>query len=359
MREQIYYWKADNPQSRATRKESYFQTKYDRAGLGEVVAQACAAVFGEPPEAVEPVRADGNHLGFTVTHGGQRYFFRADDGSGDDDYLLAESRLMALAAEHGVPVPRVHHTDVSRTHCPWRFQILEFRDEPCLNHYHRDGSLDLAAVGRQLGQLLRRLHAVPLDGFGFVDTDHLAATDAVRGLDRTYSAYFHKRLDEHLGYVREHGLLTPAEAATAADLLRRHAPRLTRAQGVLVHRDLALWNVLGTPHRITAIIDWDDAVSGDPADDFGILRCFYDDAFLAAVGRGYWGEEPEPADFAPRVWLHQLRNLLWKAMLRHQLGYFDQGPDFFLNTPAGGSLREQTLAKLHEALDRLGSCDDP
>jgi len=48
-----------------------------------------------------------------------------------------------------------------------------------------------------------------------------------------------------------------------------------------------------------------------------------------------------------------MRNMLWKAKLRHALGYFDKADDFFLNTPGGGgSLRDVTVAKLRAALTR-------
>ncbi|MFN9915135.1 MAG: phosphotransferase, partial [Pirellulaceae bacterium] len=33
--------------------------------------------------------------------------------------------------------------------------------------------------------------------------------------------------------------------------------------GCLVHKDLALWNILGTRDQIAAFIDFDDAISGD------------------------------------------------------------------------------------------------
>jgi aminoglycoside phosphotransferase (APT) family kinase protein len=215
-------------------------------------------------------------------------------------------------------------------------------------------------VALQLGQYLRRLHSVPLAGFGFMDTDRLARTGELHGLDISYPDYFHKRFDDHLGYLRQHELLTADDAAEVCRQFARHRPRLQLAQGFLVHRDMAFWNVLGTPDRITAIIDWDDAVSGDPADDLGILGCFYDDAFMDRVLHGYWGTATVPDDFRCRVWLHTLRNMLWKTQIRHNLGYFDKGGDFFLNTPGvKRSLREHTLDILHTALTNVRSCANP
>lgn len=360
MRQNIYYWKCDCPQTLEERRRSYFKEKYDRPGLADAVGAACRDALGETPRAVEPVRADGNHYAFIITCSDGQYFFRADDGLGDDDYMLAESRIMVMAAERGVPAPRVRHTDVSMRKAPFRFQIMEYRADSCLNVFHRDGRLDVEAVSRQLGAYLRLLHTISRDGFGFVDTALLARSGEVRGLDADYASYFYRRLDDHLGYLRVNALLDGAACDEVLALFERHAPRLRLGRGALVHRDPALWNVLGTPDTITAIIDWDDAVIGDPADDLGILHCFYGDAFMDGVARGYWGGETPPDGFECRVWLHTVRNMLWKTMIRHHLGYFDKGAGFFLNTPeTGGSLREHTLAKLTGAIAMLRSFAAP
>lgn len=354
MRHNIYYWKCDNPLTSAQKKRVYFKDKYQRRDLTDTVAAACRRVFGSPSTRVEPMHVDGNHAAFVVRHGGRDYFFRADDGSSDDDYMLAESAVMRLADSAGVPVPRVLHTDVSRSHSPFRFQIMEYIPDASLNVHHKQGTLDLEAVARQLGRYLRRCHAIPLAGFGFIDTREYQRTGTVRGLDSAYPDYFHKRLADHLKYLRQHTFLSDAACAEIQHLFQRHESRLQRPQGMLVHRDPAFWNILGTPDRITAIIDWDDAVSGDPADDLGILFCFHDDRFLDTVLAEYASAGSLDEDFMLRIRLHTLRNMLWKTKIRHALGYFEKSRDFFLNTPdVQSSLKEDTLHRLQTALDRV------
>ncbi len=354
LRDNIYYWKCDNPTSLAEKQASYFQSKYDQPELADLVRSACTPALGAAPDQVTALRVDGNHLAFAVVSGDQSWLFRADDGAGEDDYLLAEGALMALARAAGVPVPQVFCTDVSRRHCPWRFHLVEFCCEPSLNHLERSGTLDAAAIAADLGRLLRRLHSVPLARFGFIDTVQLAADGTVRGLDRRYADYFGKRLDEHLGYLVRHGLLSAVDGRRVESVLAAAAPLLELSQGVLVHRDAAYWNLLGTPTRITAVVDWDDAVSGDPADDLGMLYCFHGEDFMDRLLTAYLDGGPMPGPLRTRIWLHWLRNMLWKAKLRHALGYFQQGREFFLNAPAAsGTLRERTLTGLHRALGRL------
>lgn len=360
MRDNIYYWKCDSPTSTDEKKQSYFKEKYDRKEITETVTAACVDIFGSDGLAVEPLRADGNHITYIISHNNRKYLFRADDGSGDDEYMLAESALMRLAGDSGVPVPAITRTDVSRKNCPYRFQIMDYLTEPSLNTHHKAGTLNSAEIAFQLGCVLRKIHNIHIDGFGFINTDLLADTGEIKGIDKSYSDYFHKRLDDHIGYLRHTELLSISECDEIMRQFKRHSPRFNLPHGVLVHRDMALWNVLGTPDKVTAVIDWDDAVSGDPADDLGILRCFYDEEFMTSVTRGYCGDAVLSDDFNCRIWIHNLRNMLWKTKIRHSLGYFDKDSDFFLNTPdVHCTLKEHTLNLLRTALDKVRSFNTP
>jgi aminoglycoside phosphotransferase (APT) family kinase protein len=360
LRENIYYWKCDNPLSLEGKKNLYFKDKYDRSDLVDRVKEACASALNVSARSIKPLDVDGNHFAFIIEdENGHAYFFRADDGGTDDDYLIAETAFIDLAAQHGVPVPRVFHTDITQKHGPFRFQIMEYLRDPSLSEHHQRGNLDLQAVAGRIGRHMRRLHTISLDGFGFADTDYLRSTGHIRGLDPTYPDYFHKQLDTHLGYLRQHGLISGKECDEIASQFARHAPRLDLKRGVLVHRDMAFWNIMGTPGRISAIIDWDDAVSGDPADDIGILGCFHNERFMDTLIKSYCGGEEPSREFRCRIRLHTLRNMLWKTKIRHSLGYFDKGNAFFLNTPdVKGSLKDHTVGVLRSALEKVRNYED-
>ena len=61
---------------------------------------------------VQATGSKGNHVTFLIELEDQRFFFRADDGQGEDDYLEAERAVMDLVRPRGVPVPviltRIH-----------------------------------------------------------------------------------------------------------------------------------------------------------------------------------------------------------------------------------------------------------
>ena len=188
--------------------------------------------------------------------------------------------------------------------------------------------------------------AITIPGFGVLN-------DALHGYHTSYSDYFHLRLDEHLHFLVARGFLRSADEITVE--IENHRTLLDLPHGCLVHKDLALWNILGTRDQIAAFIDFDDAISGDPMDDLSLLACFHDASFLQRAFQGYQSVRSLPEDHMRRFWLHLLRNMIVKSVIRVGAGYFDRDDGFFLigSGSSGSSLREMTLSRLALALRGL------
>lgn len=350
MRPNIYYWKCDCPRPSDERSVAFTAAKYQDADLAARLRRVCEQQLGATVADFAPLGGAGDHFAYRLRHDGRNLLLRAAVDATGDDYMLAETALCRQAGAVGVPVPEILHTE-ALAGAALRWQLMTLVPGDTLADLARDRRLDHTAVAHDLGRILRRLHGVRLDGFGFIDTERLRRDGGLCGIHRRYEDFFCCRLEEHLAYVVDHGLLTPAIAdevtALVAELLPRHAPQ----QASLVHRDPAWWNLIGTPRSITGLIDWDDAVAGDPADDLAMLRCFHDAEYCAAVEAAYWGDTTPDADFPERIALHWLRNMLWKATLRHQLGYFRPGAATFLQALcAEGSLEAKTRALLDQAV---------
>lgn len=345
MRHGIYYWKCDCPRPDSERRDAFAAGKYDTAGVEPAARAACREVLGQDAETVSPMRCAGDHFAYRVRCDGRDLLFRAAADATGDDYMLAEDAAMAAARAVGVPVPRVLRT-AAAPGSGLRWQLMELVPGATL----RDLAIDRAAIAADLGRILRRLHTVGAEGYGFIDTSRLRAGGGMRGLDASYAAYATCRLRDHLAYAAGCGLLDAGGAARVDALLQRHRGILDLARGVLVHRDPAPWNLVGTASAINALIDWDDVVIGDPADDLAILRCLHDRSYTGAVESAYWGGDAPPPDFELRVRWHMLRNMLWKAQIRHQLGYFRRGSADFIAAACGAAdVEAATRAKLAEA----------
>jgi hypothetical protein len=69
------------------------------------------------------------------------------------------------------------------------------------------------------------------------------------------------------------------------------------------------------------------------------------------VKKGYASLRPLPEPFDLRMNLYTLRNMLWKAMVRHYMGYFEETGSFYmLNADNRASLRDFTLGRIAAAL---------
>jgi fructosamine-3-kinase len=265
-----------------------------------------------------------------------------------------ESLVIGQVRSTGVPTPRVLGCDASRASVPFAWQALERIDAPDLNHWHKQGHLDVPRVAHQIGAAVARWQDLTYPGYGPLDA-------ALRGYHASYADYFHLRLEAHLDFLLAREFLTQPQSRDIAAAIARHRALLDHATGCLVHKDLALWNILGSDSGIAAFIDFDDAISGDAMDDLSLLACFHDATFLKHAFDGYQSRRPLPAEYRGRFWLHLLRNMIVKAVIRVGSGYFERGDAFFLidSGSNGLDLRRVTHERITLALHGLATNADP
>lgn len=349
-RRSIYYWKCD-------RAAAFHGTspRHTNSGLDEQLVAELRRHFGDETVRVQPAGGQGNHLTYVATIAGREAFVRVEDGPEQDDYLEVESRVLADVGVLGVPAPRVHAVDASRHRVPFAWQVMDLVAAPDLNAVSQRGGLDLEKVAEEIGAMVARWQALRPGGFGPFDPAVLREENRLVGFHSSYREYFHLHLERHLQFLVARNFLSREEVEQIAEAVAAHDALLELGEGCLVHKDLALWNILGTESRIAAVIDWDDAISGDVMDDLSLLGCFHGGAVLARALAGYRSVCALPPDFQRRFWLHLLRNMIVKAVIRVGAGYFERDEGFYL-IGAGGSgkaLREFTRARIALALRGL------
>lgn len=349
-RSSIYYWKCDRP-------AAFHGTGQERSE--EALAGALLRVLTQHMASewihVRAAGGQGNHATFIANIDNQEFFVRVEDGPEQDDYIEVESRVMAEVRSLGLPVPRVHKVDASRRDVGFAWQVLDLVSASDLNQVSRDGRLDLPRMAAVIGADVARWQVLSPFGFGPFDPVDLREGNALRGFHRSYRDYFHLNLDRHLRFLVARGFLGEVEAGSIVEAIEAHDALLSLTRGCLVHKDLALWNILGTESAITAYIDWDDSISGDPMDDLSLLGCFHDGTVVAAAMAGYETVKPLPAEYQRRFWLHLLRNMIVKAVIRVGAGYFERSQGFYLigSGSSGADLKTFTRARLETALRGL------
>lgn len=346
LRGQVYYWKCDRPAA--------FHGTEMQTSEADLHPQVLALLKKQNPGLTIDLKeggGQGNHRTFIARIGEQDVFVRIEDGPEQDDYIETESRVQEAVLAKGVRTPKILGVDASRDEVPFAWQLMEVVPYSDLNHWHKRGELDLPRMAHEIGAAVARWQDVPVDGFGPFQSGGQGLT----GFHASYADYFQLHLDRHLDFLTQHQFLTQTETDEIRQEIKIHDPLLKLKCGCLVHKDLALWNILGKKDEIVAFIDWDDSISGDPMDDLSLLGCFYDGPVIAQALAGYQRLKPLPQEYRRRFWLHLLRNMIVKAVIRVGAGYFDRNDGFFLigSGSTGAELRSLTQARLQAALQGL------
>lgn len=352
-RDNIYYWKCDRPEASSSAQET--NTLTDRA-LRELVQQLCRRQFGEGEFSVGESCGQGNHKNFKVSSGGNIYFIRIEDGEDSDGYMIVETEIIRRVAALGIPTPKIFAVDVSRTEFPFSYQIMELFECPDLNTLYKEKRLAVPATMQQLGTYIAEWQAIRTEGFGLFNTLELAKTGWLKGMHGSYPEYYRLNLEHHLDYLESEKFIGRDFRTRAMKAISDNADLLDLSEGCLVHKDIAFWNIIGTENSIISVIDWDDTIMGDPTDDLSLMACYHSWEELKYLFSGYESIRPLPRDFEKRFWLHLLRNMIFKAVIRVKGGYFRKNSDFFLvqsDNDGGNKLKDITLSRLESAIDGL------
>ena len=345
-RTDIYYWKCD-------RAAAFHGTSDYLLDQGALQAKLAAALERRFPGEVADLAVgcgQGNHRTFTATLAGRKVFIRTEDGEEGDNYFAVEAAVTKRVASLGVAVPETVAYDCSRSEeAPFAWQVIPFVDAADLNSHFKAGTIDWTDIAPAIGRAVATWQGVTATGFGPFSAVLAEKADLLKALHPSQEAYYRLNLERHLRFLADGDFLTDADVRrirSAVDANIRHLEH----PGVLVHKDLALWNILGTPTAATCFIDWDDTIIGDELDDLSLMGCFHGWDVLRAIIAGYEAVKPLPSDAAPRFWLDLLRNMLFKAVIRVGAGYFKRDGKFFLVSGGGESLEETTRRKIETAL---------
>jgi aminoglycoside phosphotransferase (APT) family kinase protein len=172
----------------------------------------------------------------------------------------------------------------------------------------------------EVGVGLRRLHTVRLPGFGWLAE---AAWDERGDFSLRHSSWlgFLQGICGDARRLADRYVVAAPVAEAAAAAIDAHADALAAVEvGSLCHGDLKAAHILVEAGRLAGVIDWGDAVVGDPLWDIARFALRADGGAVSLLLAGY---DPGRVMVDALAWRVPLYGVLWMlvdAIVAHRLG---------------------------------------
>ena len=264
------------------------------------------------------------------------------------DLMRTEVDFYRRAAAVGAPVPDVLYADLDRDLFGRDYVFLELLAGVPLYAADKEMStVELAAVRRELGAGIARLHTVTGDAFGYPLRDS--------GTWRsTWRESFLAMVDDILTDGSRLGTVLPEPAARVAARFERNADLLDAVdRPALVHYDLWDGNIFVHPvpgggWRLSGMIDGERAFFGDPCAEFVSIALFRDIRELPEILDGYAEAAGQPVDLGDKA----LRRVAMYTCYLYLI-MVTEGPTRGFDPVAHGPSLRRAFELLTEGLARL------
>jgi aminoglycoside phosphotransferase (APT) family kinase protein len=177
-----------------------------------------------------------------------------------------------------------------------------------------------------IGRVLRAIHGINAIGAGLLDLED-SSDEAPNGLHPAWLDYLVLNLDKHISFCRGLGLIDDRMARKIESLFETMTPALEGRPSRLLHGDPGIHNICVDEENeiTTCVLDWEDAMAGDPLFDVAMFSTFHPSRRMQSFFEGYG--MMEPTDVEQRLLaLYFLRIALAKSVHRARFGIADR-PD--------------------------------
>jgi fructosamine-3-kinase len=347
---QTFYPKTDLPVPDAILQKLRNLSDAELGLTAEALHQVATAAFrpGTPPLSRLPRQGTFHRLYLAELAGGARRVVRFDV-TGDywsGHTLHLEKWAVSKARAAGVPAPAVLLTDTSRRICPLDFQIMEWVPDRSLQEFD-DDEPEMQRLLAKLGTQFARLHGVKVERWGWFDISPLLAVNSrgTSGLFEKWKDYVTLRLEDHVEACSRMDAIGNETGRRILDLFTALKSHLTGFEPALLHGDPGSHNAMTDGREITALLDWEDCLAGDPVYELAFWATFHPERRHAVFLQAYRTIRPLPDDFEVRFWLYFLRIALAKTVHRHRFGYVDRP-----GRPPAAQRIQTSLERLEAAL---------
>jgi GT2 family glycosyltransferase/glycosyltransferase involved in cell wall biosynthesis/aminoglycoside phosphotransferase (APT) family kinase protein len=231
----------------------------------------------------------------------------------------------------GVPSPKVLAVDARRRSFPARYVLMEKVPGQPLSALNLTPD-KLGPLLRQVGQYLRLIHSVPLEGFGYLDEALYLSENRISGQCETWPDAILQRLDVDAAYLERHGLLAADTLDSMNTVLRRYNDLLARCEvGFLLHGDLDSGQIFVDveAQEVTGIVDFGERQSGDPAWDLSRFALRDDPERVGYLLEGYQPDESMRKSLPVKIALYRSLHVISATRRAHERGQIKEMPSWW------------------------------
>jgi aminoglycoside phosphotransferase (APT) family kinase protein len=179
----------------------------------------------------------------------------------------------------------------------------------------------------KIGRALRSVHDVEAAGAGLLEFGNDQATDGPRGVHSAWADYIFLNLEQHIAICLALGVVDERTVEQINRLFEWMKPALSDRPRRLLHGDPGIHNICADTETagVTCILDWEDALAGDPLFDVAMFSTFQPARRMPAFFAGYGLANPDKEE-RRLLALYFLRIALSKTVHRARFGIADR-PD--------------------------------
>lgn len=215
------------------------------------------------------------------------------------------------AARHRrFPTPKITYVDTSDIVSRYPFQIVERVEGSSLRNQDEE---TICKVLVQLGYELAKLHSNPgqCDRYGRIGFASFPAWDL----------FWMYNMDSDAVSCEQYGYIDSKQFDQIYAIGDTDVQEWSIENPSLLHGDLSYDNILVKDGKLSGVIDWEDAVLGDPVFELAGLATFHPVERHSLFIESYYEGREKPMDFDRRFWTYYLRIALAKTVHRHRFGY--------------------------------------
>lgn len=231
--------------------------------------------------------------------------------------------IQKLLSDLHLPTYEIFSIDVSRTNVSYDYMIMEYIDGESLENYSKENKKD---IYKSLGKLFNKIHHINVIGVGHIDILNIVE-GKVNAISDSWSNFITTNLNHHINLLKKRNLISINEGKIIRKLFANVNIRSSSLGFTLLHNDPGSRNILVENENISAILDWEDAIVGDPYWDIAFIETFLfrenDSELFENFCQGY-GIYIKNVHTSFNYLLYYLRIVLLKAVNRSNIGYYNK-----------------------------------